>query len=205
MNKIFSEKTLTAAFLKIAIEDVLTNMKPFMANNKKASENFFADVIAYVRSYRHNKNPYYGMNYRSVREVFGKFGINNGIELVNVLITNKSEFDKHTYPLLASGIKKLKNLRSNGENRKKFKSYTHYDGLDPERTLAVRSQHGEYDVLFYKFTGMIGKDSAHQLNLLKMQYHFDSGCPYYQVRPILLSTWQQLDKEHQQASSPVCN
>jgi len=201
MNKLFTDKTATAVFLRIAIEDALASVKPFIGTNKKAIENFMAQVIYQAQTFTFDASPYRGKSAITVKNGLSSYGIKTPSDLVDALVSAKPEMKMNKYlQLLYSRSKKIRRGNDN-KNKSAIKKYTSDNGLDAQRTVAIRSQFGGFPVLFYPFNGAIGKDTAHQLNMLKLDYHYTTGCPYYQARPILLSSWQNLDEARQQASS----
>ncbi|WQJ53682.1 MAG: hypothetical protein [Wendovervirus sonii] len=192
-----NQKSREIVFLRIAIEDALASVKAFNITNKKAVDNFMAEVIRQAQQFNNEHNPFYNKAASFIKGKFSSYEINSSTDLVNALVKNRQGMRKQMHlQLLYTRTKKIKD-----NTVVKVKKYTSDKGLDIERTIAMRSQFGGYQVLFYPFNGTLGKATAHQLNQLKLDYHYTTGCPYYQARPILLSTWQNLDEEHQNASS----
>lgn len=188
MNTIFTEKTASAVFLKIGIMDALDASKAFNSNSKKSAETFYSLVINKVVNNMHTSNVYKSI--LQVQSGFAKYGIKNSTDLVNAIVEAKDNLKKSGY----AGVAKVKSIKE----YKKFKSVgkKSHVGLDPVRTVAVRSQYGQFPVLFYEnFSGTMDSRNNKQLTQIKLDYHYATGCKYYEARPILLSSWLDLDDE----------
>lgn len=198
-NTFFTIKSIQKVYLYDAIKAVLFSTKPFVVSNSKSCKNFIDAVINYVVI--HKNNGLYP-TYRSVYEKFNKDNITSGKDLVNVIIDNKEMLSKIGYK-----IDKLKVPSKSPKTRKKnldeYKSFgrNSYIGMETTRTLAVRSKLGGHEVKFYEYSGALKSDE--QLTNIKMDYHYSTGCKYYDVRPILLSTWLTLSPERQVATCNV--
>lgn len=185
----FTVRTLQKAFLYDAIRNTLFRTKPFMADNTKACSNFMSAVIDYV--VKHDNHGFYP-TFRKVWSKFNDEGIKSGSDLVQVMLNNKDLLTKAGYKMDHIKVK-----RTVETEYKSFGRNSHV-GMDETRTLAVRSKFGGYDVKFYEFNGAIR--DCKQLNDIKLDYHYSTGCKYYEVRPILLSTWLTLSPEQQYAT-----
>ena len=143
---------------------------------------------------KHDSHGLY-TTYANIAAAFKKYGVNNGVELVVAMFVNKEHLNAQGYDM--SKIKDPKELI------KKYNVVSHnsYIDMDTTRTLVVRSKYGNHPVLFYDWNGPICDCPA--LWAIKMDYHYQTGCNYYEVRPILYSTWMELPKELQNATCIV--
>lgn len=64
--------------------------------------------------------------------------------------------------------------------------------LKPEDIIVMRSQFGNYRVLFYRCKS---KEPA-VINSIKMLYQQESGCPYCQIRPISYPKWIKMTDDN---------
>ena len=190
---LFDNRTLQKAFLQDGIKAVLNKRKsPLRLENEKDGRVFFSDVQDYI--VKHDSHGLY-TTYANIAAAFKKYGVNNGVELIVAMFVNKEHLNVQGYDM--SKIKDPKELI------KKYNVVSHisYIDMDTTRTLVVRSKYGNYPVLFYDWNGPICDCPA--LWAIKMDYHYQTGCNYYEVRPILYSTWMELPKELQNATCIV--
>ena len=192
---LFDNRTLQKVFLQDGIKAVLNKRKsPLRLENEKDGRIFFSDVQDYI--VKHDSHGLY-TTYANIAAAFKKYGVNNGVELIVAMFVNKEHLNVQGYDM--SKIKDPKELI------KKYNVVSHnsYIDMDTTRTLVVRSKYGNYPVLFYDWNGPICDCPA--LWAIKMDYHYQTGCNYYEVRPILYSTWMELPKELQNATCIVDN
>ena len=190
---LFDNRTLQKVFLQDGIKAVLNKRKsPLRLENEKDGRVFFSDVQDYI--VKHDSHGLY-TTYANIAAAFKKYGVNNGVELIVAMFVNKEHLNAQGYDM--SKIKDPKELI------KKYNVVSHnsYIDMDTTRTLVVRSKYGNYPVLFYDWNGPICDCPA--LWAIKMDYHYQTGCNYYEVRPILYSTWMELPKELQNATCIV--
>lgn len=192
---LFDNRTLQKVFLQDGIKAVLNKRKsPLRLENEKDGRIFFSDVQDYI--VKHDSHGLY-TTYANIAAAFKKYGVNNGVELIVAMFVNKEHLNAQGYDI--SKIKDPKELI------KKYNVVSHssYIDMDTTRTLVVRSKYGNYPVLFYDWNGPICDCPA--LWAIKMDYHYQTGCNYYEARPILYSTWMELPKELQNATCIVDN
>ena len=190
---LFDNRTLQKVFLQDGIKAVLNKRKsPLRLENEKDGPTCFSDVQDYI--IKHDSHRLY-TTYANIAAAFKKYGVNNGVELIVAMFVNKEHLNVQGYDM--SKIKDPKELI------KKYNVVSHnsYIDMDTTRTLVVRSKYGNYPVLFYDWNGPICDCPA--LWAIKMDYHYQTGCNYYEVRPILYSTWMELPKELQNATCIV--
>ena len=70
---------------------------------------------------------------------------------------------------------------------------------DLERCVVVRTKYGTHDPLMYTIKGALTTEIA---DSVKAMYAYESGCNYYEARPILYTTWINLPDEYKNASRP---
>lgn len=190
---LFDNRTLQKVFLQDGIKAVLNKRKsPLRLENEKDGRVFLSDVQDYV--IKHDSHGLY-TTYANILAAFKKYGVNNGIDLIVAMFDHKEQLEEQGYDM-----SKIKDPR---ELIKKYNVVSHnsYIDMDTTRTLVVRSKYGNYPVLFYDWAGPVCDCPA--LWAIKMDYHYQTGCSYYEARPILYSTWMELPKELQNASCVV--
>ncbi len=190
---LFDNRTLQKVFLHDGIKAILNKRKlPLRLENEKDGRVFFSDVQDYI--IKHDSHGLY-TTYRNIMDAFKKYGVNSGVELVVAMFDHKEQLVEQGYDM--SKIKDPKELI------KKYNVVSHnsYIDMDTARTLVVRSKYGNYPVLFYDWNGPVRDCPA--LWAIKMDYHYQTGCSYYEARPILYSTWMDLPKELQNATCIV--
>ena len=69
------------------------------------------------------------------------------------------------------------------------------DKIKNERVVVVRSQFGEYDLISWNIPGGSITSNDSRINHLKACYSYLTGCPYFQARPVLYTTWLNLSDE----------
>lgn len=192
---LFDNRTLQKVFLQDGIKAVLNKCKsPLRLENEKDGRVFFSDVQDYII-----KRDSHGLytTYANIVAAFKKYGVNSGVELIVAMFDRKEQLNAQGYDM--SKIKDPMELikKYNVVGRRS------YIDMDITRTLVVRSKYGNYPVLFYDWNGPVCDCPA--LWAIKMDYHYQTGCSYYETRPILYSTWMELPKELQNASCVVDN
>jgi len=68
------------------------------------------------------------------------------------------------------------------------------------RLMVVRSKYGTSEVKFYTINGGSIHQNDPRINSIKAAYHYETGCQYFEARPILYSTWINLPVERQNAT-----
>ena len=190
---LFDNRTLQKVFLQDGIKVVLSKRKsPLRLENEKDGRVFFSDVQDYI--IKHDSHGLY-TTYSNIMAAFKKYGVNNGVELIIAMFDHKEQLEEQGFDM--SKIKDPKELI------KKYNVVSHnsYIDMDTTRTLVVRSKYGNYPVLFYDWNGPVCDCPA--LWAIKLDYHYQTGCKYFETRPILYSTWMELPKELQNASCIV--
>lgn len=133
----------------------------------------------------------------------GYTGIQNAEDLANYICSFYKELEAAKVSLaMVKGYIPTKRGRKSSKEKvePKFKrvSRKRVELMDVERVMAVRTKNGNGPVFFYPFTGVI---SPEVFGEIKRQYTFDTGVNYYDVRPILYTTWVNRSPENQVASS----
>lgn len=190
---LFDNVTLQKVFLQEGIKAVLKKRKmPLRLENEKDGRTFLSDVQDYI--IKHDSRGMY-TTYMNIINAFRKYGVYNGVDLIVTMFEKKDELEKQGYDM--SKIKDPKELI------KKYNIVGHrsYIDMDTTRTLVVRSKYGFTEPLFYDWNGPL-RDCP-QLWAIRLDYHYKTGCKYYDTRPILYSTWFELPKERQIASCAV--
>lgn len=190
---LFDNRTLQKVFLHEAIIAVLKKRKmPLRLENVKDERGFFSDVVDYVT--QHESHNLYN-SWRDVKNAFEKYGIHSGAELMVAMYERREELAKQGYPM--DKIKDPKEII----RKYNIQGHTSYVGMDTERTVVVRSKYGNFPLRFYNFVGPL--EDGPQLRAIQYDYHISTGCPYFERRPILLSTWLELPEERKYATCTV--
>lgn len=189
-NSILSPVTLKAVILHDHLKDFLHDTKKdYSINKSKVFACFVTDFINYViKKNRLGKFP----NTATVKEAFNVFGLATVDDWILFFQNNKKELSKQKFNLNCFHMKTKKSII-------KTKFYTEEDWLAAqkgERAVVLRSQYGGYQVMISSISlfGPMSSLSNPIVNKIKMDYHRLTGCPYYQVRPILFSTWNALSE-----------
>lgn len=74
------------------------------------------------------------------------------------------------------------------------------DEKDNERVIIVRSQFGDYDVLAWTISNGSIKSNDPRINHIKALYQYVTGCHYFQARPVLYTTWVNMDDNKKYAT-----
>ena len=192
---LFDNVTLQKVFLQEGIKAVLAKRKtPLRLDNEKDGRTFLSDVQDYV--IKHDSRSLY-TTYANIIAAFKKYGVNSGVELILAMYEKREELAAKGYP--------MDKIKDPMELIKKYNIVSHRSSIDMDttRTLVVRSKYGTTEPLFYDWNGPLV--DCPQLWAIKMDYHYKTGCSYYEARPILYSTWFELPKERQIASCTVDN
>ena len=190
---LFDNRTLQKVFLQDGIKAVLNKRKtPLRLENEKDGRVFFSDVLDYI--IKHDSHGLYTA-YANILAAFKKYGVNNGVELIVAMFDRKEQLEEQGYDMskIKDPLELIKKYNVVGRRS--------YIDMDTTRTLVVRSKYGNYPVLFYDWNGPICDCPA--LWAIKLDYHYQTGCKYFETRPILYSTWMELPKELQNASCVV--
>ena len=190
---LFDNVTLQKVFLQEGIKAILKKRKmPLRLENEKDGRTFLSDVQDYV--IKHDSRGLY-TTYNNIINAFHKYGVYSGVDLIITMFEKKDELEKLGYD--------MNKIKDPMELIKKYNVVSHhsYIDMDTTRTLVVRSKYGTTPPLFYDWNGPL-RDCP-ELWAIRLRYHYDTGCKYYDTRPILYSTWFELPKERQMATCSV--
>ena len=187
---LFDNRTLQKVFLQDGIKAILNKRKsPLRLDNEKDGRVFFSDVQDYI--IKHDSHGLY-TTYANTLAAFKKYGVNNGVDLILAMFERKDQLNAQGYV--------MSKIKDPMELIKKYNivGYHNYIDMDTTRTLVVRSKYGNCPVLFYDWNGPICDCPA--MVAVKMDYHYQTGCKYFETRPILYSNWMELPAELQNAT-----
>lgn len=189
-----SSKTFkNAADIEDAIKSFLSNTsKRYSFDNKLDLEQFFKHFCDFAKKH-------YAITDKTLKE----FGIVDGKSIAKLLISHKEELEKDGWKFDAiksfdetEQQKKYKAWKKSDDyvEGKKFNKadYKDADEEELERTLVVYDANdpgNDETTIKYDFYGKVGKDTAHQINMIKVDWHYETGLKYYDARPILLSNY----------------
>jgi len=174
----------------------------FPLYDEKYSGNQLLDLLAEEVFYD-EKSPFWG---KKTKEEIRQYVITAGITperiiewVKNTLLTsNPSKAIQKIFEL----DPKEKRIIEKGEEY--LKKYGHgmsiddiesFENLDNSRLMVVRSQFGEYDLKVYPLKGGAIKDNDTRINHIKALYRYETSCPYFQARPVLYTTWVDMDDD----------
>ena len=190
MDSIYEPKTLRSLIISDAFKAFIKKGNtPYYLSNQKHVKALYYSFIDFVVNFP-NRNKF--SKHDDVIRHLKTFSINGYSSFGEYLKKNYENFKKKKFDMRIikkSGKKPQENAKKMIEGR------TSYEGMDLERTIVVRSQYGNTQVMFYPFYGALTQNNK-QLNLIKMQYHFDTGCDYYKARPILFDTWINIPEDN---------
>lgn len=191
-NYIFSNhlpKAQDAANIEDAIKNFLnTTSKRYSFENKSDLDQLFKDFCK--KSKIDNK-------------LLKEFGIIDGKSIAKLITSHKEELEKDGWKFNAiksfdetEQQKKYKAWKKSDDyvEGKKFNKadYKDADEEELERTLVVYDANdpgNDETTIEYDFYGKVGKDTSHQINMIKVDWHYGTGLKYYDARPILLSNY----------------
>lgn len=140
--------------------------------------------------------------------VMKSFGIGSADSLANEIIDN-ADFLASVAKLNLNGLIIEKRLTKNQMKGKKLieengTGTNPYDinevSLnDVERLVVVRTKYGTHEPKMYTIKGALTTETA---DGVKAMYAYETGCNYFEARPILYTTWITLPDEFKMASRP---
>lgn len=143
-----------------------------------------------------------------ILSVMKSFGIGSPDSLANEIIDN-ADFLASVAKLNLKGLIIEKRLT---KNQMKGKALVEENGAgsnpydvnevslnDVERLVVVRTKYGTHEPKMYTLKGAMNPENS---NNIRAMYSYESGCNYYEARPILYTTWVTLPDEFKMASRP---
>lgn len=201
IKDIFSKKTRNTIYMSEGIKNLLTKIacgkKKYNLTTKMDKKCFYNEVFNVMIKY---------FTMDIVNKNLKEYGIGSEDSLANAFIDNK-EFLINVCKLNLSGLI----IESKFEKKAKEYIKVYGNGVDPltdihesklaelERCVVVRTKYGTHDPLMYTIKGSLTTEVA---NAVKAMYSYESGCNYYEARPILFTTWINLPDEYKNASRP---
>ena len=183
----------------VIIEDTLKNMlknykSEFSITNKTDLEKFYNTFILSLKGkFGHNNSADY------VRKILSEFSLGSPYSLSSFLTDNAEKMKEQNY-----NIEKITNFQLSKAEKAyhSWKNSDEYiegkeiedDDTKLERSLIIYDANDPSDesmALEYDFKGKLGKDSEHQVNMCKVDWHYSTGGKYFDARPILASTWMK--------------
>ena len=191
-NPMTEGQTVMAAALKSLLQDIHSEKTIYRATDRTDMQAFGFRLIQKVR-----KTSKTRLSLGEALKLMEKaWHIKTSVELAALLISERKSLTKLGYKLGA--ITGSTNRGSSGRmTKREMNQRVNRLSLDVavkanKRAIVCRSQFGDHDIRFYEITESMTTKKGAMLNAIKMQYKMDTGCPYYQVRPILMSTWMTL-------------
>jgi hypothetical protein len=161
-------------------------------NNPNQMATLFAGIISYITI----SVPRFSTLSSAKYAMDQYLDIKNSHDLAKLLVGNSKLLKKCGYACdFLSGVKS-KEAKVEKHN---FKLYKRASSVkDVTRSLVVRSQFGNYPPVFFQLQG--AASDVHKISALKMAYKEETGCPFFQARPILMTTWVNLSEAQQHAT-----
>lgn len=189
-----------AANVEDAIKAFINNSgKKYSINSKTDIKQVYDDFLNYCAK---------GSNTRGVKsETLKEVGITDGKELLNLIVNHADELEKDKVDI--NKFFKMTQLEKDYKSWKKSDDYSKGEKYNPEedddeneeelkRTLLIynaKDPGNNDDIRKYDFYGKMGKSTAHQVNMRKMDWKYDTGLNYYDARPILQYNYRKKSKE----------
>jgi len=190
----FSVKSLQRSPILEGIKKVLDARKSALRiGNEKDARVFFCNVMEYIMS--HESFGKY-TNYQKLREGFARYGIVDGLTLMLEMDEKRELLVEHGYKM-----EWIKNPEDLLKRYNIVRVGNHTIDADETRTIVVRSKYGNYPVLQYRYYGPVC--DCPQMTAIKIDYHYQTGCKFFETRPILYSTWMGLPPEQQNATCMI--
>lgn len=195
ITRMLKPVTLKEALIVKGIKSVLISYKSTIdLENKKHLNALYTQVLNYCATH------YSAGRFETVMDVTKAMhtvmNIESAMHLGEIINKHCKKLKKSNFSYKCIKVKKEK--KSNY-----IKGKRSYIGSDLTRTVAVRSKYGTTPVMFYELHGAFTAEAGSEINAIKMSYKYDTGCNYYEVRPILLSTWLELPEWNQQSTVKV--
>lgn len=195
------KKTRNSVYMAEGIKNLLTKIacskKKYNLTTKMDKKCFYNEVFKVMTKY---------FTGNIMNKNLKEYGIGSEDSLANAFIDNK-EFLINECKLNLSGLI----IESNFEKKAKAYIKVYGNGVvsptdvhesklaELERCVVVRTKYGTNDPLMYTIKGPLTTEVA---NSVKAIYSYESGCNYYEARPILYTTWVNLPDEYKNASRP---
>ena len=183
----------SAADIEDAVKSFLNNAtKRYSFENKSDLDQLFKDFCNFAKKH-----------YAIDNKVLKEFNVIDGKSIARLITSHKEELEKDGWKFDA--IKSF----DESEQQKKYKAWKNSDDYvegkkfvkrelkdadeeELERTLVVYDSNdpgNDETTIEYDFYGKVGKDTSHQINMIKVDWHYETGLKYYDARPILLSNY----------------
>lgn len=199
-----AQNAQNAAKVEDSIKNFLnTAKKRYSLNSKHEIELFFNDFVKFAK-----------IDSKLLKE----FGIVNGKSLAKLLILNREKLENNKWNLKAIKSFDESEMKKEYKKWKESKDYVEGTQLNKEnykdaneeqlkRTLVVYyvndPGNDETTIKYEDFEGKVGKNTSHQINMLKMDWCDKTGLKYYDARPILLSNYLKKSDEELEKREPI--
>ena len=196
LKNVNAKNAQSAAKVEDSIKNFLIGAKKrYSFNNKHEMELFFNDFVKFAK-----------LDSKLLKE----FGIVDAKSLAKLLVDNKEALEKANWNLKAIKSFDESEMKKEYKKWKESKDYVEGKELNKEqykdaneeqlkRTLVVYyvndPGNDETTIEYEDFEGKVGKDTSHQINMLKMDWCDKTGLKYYDARPILLSNYLKKSDE----------
>ena len=187
--------------IKLYFHYLSGNKRKFTISNKAQMAGLYADLCVYIQN--HNARRYSSLS--EVRYMLERhLGISGSNTLAEALVGNEKKLKAAGYPTaLFIGCKGRKGHSKKGQKQNGVKAYTDAKCCkDITRSIAIRGAFGNFPVMFFEISGRMDGCSK-EIIAAKMEYHYQTGCPYFQARPCLLASWLTMPEWRQSGTLRV--
>lgn len=220
VNVFFGKNSLQSVTMNDGIKLFFaTTRNKYTLGNEKSVKALFADVV-----YSISNNPMCRKFWKTsleIKQYMKKYSITCSSDFAEIIKKNLKELDTQKFNLRMFKDVDINKVRSLDDVdfekltklQRKGAEYVKANGAglsaedamsveDNTRLMAVRSKYGSSEVKFYKFSGSTNKNNP-EINAIKAAYHYETGCKYFEARPILYSTWINLPVDRQNSTVNV--
>lgn len=192
--KITKDNAKNAALIEDELSSFLMHSKKrYSFTNKNDLEQFFKDFVSYSKI---------------SKDVLKEFGLISGSKIADLITKHHDELVNDGWNF--KSIKSFDETEREKEYKKWKKSDDYVEGkkLRDERELSDENELKRtlvvYDAdwpgnpdttLEYDFYGKRGKLTDHQVNMIRVDYHYRTGINYYKANTALLSNYLKKDEE----------
>lgn len=197
-------KTLNNVVMNDIIKNFMRRTKnTYTIGNSKSMMKFYTDCIAAILDSLSNHKWH---STSDVKKALANGGIDSSSKLEVIISENLDNMKKEYFDTSIFKFK-LTNLQ------KKGKAYVKKYGAgiaanipieadaNADRWIVVRPKFGNHEPKRYLLHGTT--NNTHEMTMIKLAYHYETGTKYFETRPILYSTWVNLPVERQLATCAV--
>lgn len=180
VKSIFKDLTLYNFFRKY-IESYSNKENVYSLENQTDMSKFYKEFIEKVFGA-------FGYQQNKTIQKAHEYGFDGPNDLRRFIITNAEKLHEKNFKLNFINQYNLKGIEKEykeWENSKDYVDSVKDDNYDEDRVLVIYNRWDPEQFDVYPFKGKRGKQTDHQVNMLKMKFHYDNDVKYYECYPIL--------------------